>query len=257
MDKIAARSSAEWFGDWNSDIRAAVDARVSTIAADGALPVLVAYNIPLRDCAGYSAGGASSPDGYRSWIRQFAAGIGTRRAVVILEPDALAALDCLTAEDRATRVALLKDAVDVLSAQGRTSTYIDAGNSAWIGVPEMAQRLAGAGIAKARGFALNVSNFRWTSESTTYGRAVSDAVGGKPFVVDTSRNGLGPTPDGQWCNPDGRALGPTPAAAPEPRVDAFLWIKAPGESDGTCNGGPSAGAWWGDYALGLAQRASQ
>jgi hypothetical protein len=31
---------------------------------------------------------------------------------------------------------------------------------------------------------------------------------------------------------------------------------APGESDGTCNGGPAAGQWWADYALGLAKRAA-
>ena len=35
-----------------------------------------------------------------------------------------------------------------------------------------------------------------------------------------------------------------------PLVDAFLWIKTPGESDGTCSGGPAAGKWWGEYALG-------
>jgi len=40
-------------------------------------------------------------------------------------------------------------------------------------------------------------------------------------------------------------------------VDAYLWIKTPGESDGTCNGGPKAGQWWADYALGLARSAMQ
>jgi endoglucanase len=39
-------------------------------------------------------------------------------------------------------------------------------------------------------------------------------------------------------------------------VDGLLWIKAPGESDGSCNGGPSAGTWWPEYALGLAERAA-
>lgn len=34
-------------------------------------------------------------------------------------------------------------------------------------------------------------------------------------------------------------------------IDAFLWVKPPGESDGTCNGGPPAGKFWLDYALGL------
>ena len=40
-------------------------------------------------------------------------------------------------------------------------------------------------------------------------------------------------------------------------LDAFVWIKRPGESDGTCNGGPPAGSWWPEYALGLAQRANR
>ena len=39
-------------------------------------------------------------------------------------------------------------------------------------------------------------------------------------------------------------------------ADALLWVKAPGESDGSCNGGPSAGTWWTEYALGLAERAT-
>jgi len=39
-------------------------------------------------------------------------------------------------------------------------------------------------------------------------------------------------------------------------VDAFLWIKIPGESDGTCQGCPPAGTWWPAYALGLARNAA-
>ncbi len=76
-------------------------------------------------------------------------------------------------------------------------------------------------------------------------------------VIDTSRNGNGSATGGEWCNPAGRALGNTPSVSSgQPLIDAYLWIKAPGESDGTCNGGPSAGGWWADYALGLAQRAA-
>ncbi|MYR13850.1 endoglucanase, partial [Streptomyces sp. SID724] len=40
------------------------------------------------------------------------------------------------------------------------------------------------------------------------------------------------------------------------RLDAYLWIKRPGDSDGTCRGGPPAGDWWPEYALGLARRAA-
>lgn len=120
----------------------------------------------------------------------------------------------------------------------------------------MASRLTSAGVAQAQGFALNVSNYRLTTELVTYGKDVSSRVGGKHFVVDTSRNGLGPSTDGQWCNPSGRALGPAPTTSTaDPAVDAYLWIKKPGESDGACNGGPPAGTLWADYALGLAERA--
>jgi hypothetical protein len=74
------------------------------------------------------------------------------------------------------------------------------------------------------------------------------------FVIDTSRNGLGPDPGGEWCNPPGRALGQVPGTATDYRLDWNLWIKRPGESDVTCNGGPRAGAFWTSYAVGLAQR---
>jgi endoglucanase len=96
-----------------------------------------------------------------------------------------------------------------------------------------------------------------TASQRTYGDQLSGLIGGKHYIVDTSRNGLGPTADGEWCNPSGRALGDRPTAATgDVLADAYFWIKRPGESDGTCNGGPAAGAWWADYALGLAKRAA-
>ncbi len=256
LDKIATQPQADWFGEWSGDIEAAVSNRVGAAAAVGAVPVLVAYNIPQRDCGSYSAGGLSTADAYRTWIRSFAKGIGSRSAVVILEPDALAMLGCLSSTDQATRVALIKDAVGVLEGQPAVSVYLDAGHSYWIGAATMASRLTSAGVANAQGFALNVSNYRLTSELVTFGKDLSARVGGKHFVIDTSRNGLGPSADGQWCNPSGRALGAAPSASTtDGALDGYLWIKKPGESDGTCNGGPSAGTFWADYALGLAQRA--
>src|ERR1043165_1613422 len=55
----------------------------------GQVAVLVAYNIPFRDCAQFSAGGATNAAEYKAWIDGFAAGIGNAKAVVILEPDSL------------------------------------------------------------------------------------------------------------------------------------------------------------------------
>ena len=69
----------------NQDVRLTVTRAV----AKRSVPVLVAYNIPFRDCAQFSAGGATTQDEYEAWIDGFASGVGKRRAIVILEPDGL------------------------------------------------------------------------------------------------------------------------------------------------------------------------
>src|SRR5690242_4802228 len=60
------------------------------------VPVFVLYNIPGRDCSGFSAGGAQTTAAYTAWVDAITGAIGSRDAVAILEPDALALLpsDC-------------------------------------------------------------------------------------------------------------------------------------------------------------------
>jgi cellulase/cellobiase CelA1 len=58
----------------------------------------------------------------------------------------------------------------------------------------------------------------------SYGQAIASALGVAHFVIDTSRNGLGPDASGAWCNPAGRALGAAPAASTDHRLDWNLWI---------------------------------
>lgn len=252
MDKIAAQPLAQWVGGWNVDIGRDVSDAVSRITGARALPIFVAYNIPGRDCGQYSAGGANGSNAYKRWIRDFADGIGNRRAVVILEPDALAGMSCLSPALQEERVNLIHDAVRVLKAHG-AAVYIDAGHARWVGPAEIANRLNRAGIADADGFSLNISNFLSNAVNISYGTEVSRRVGGKHFIIDTSRNGQNLTSAGNWCNPTGQRVGVAPTTRTgNPLVDAFLWIKTPGESDGTCGGGPAAGKWWGEYALGLA-----
>jgi endoglucanase len=252
--KIAAAPQAKWFGSWNTNVRADVDAATTTITNAGAVPLFVAVNIPQRGCARLGSNDATR---YRQWIDAFVAGIGGRSAIVILEPDALGGMDCLSASGQKLRFDLLAYAVKSLSANAKVSVYLDAGNPEWQTAATMAARLQKAGIASAAGFALNVANFFTTSSNVTYGQQLSALVGGKHFVIDTGRNGLGPTADRQICNPDGRAIGDWPNTNPGvTSVDAYLWIKVPGESDGTCRGNPPAGTWMPEYALGLAKRAT-
>lgn len=252
MDLIARQPVAKWMGNWNADVRRDAANVVSRASSDGAAAVFVAYNIPNRDCGSYSAGGSSSASAYRRWIREFAAGLGGGTSIVILEPDAVPGADCLPQAGREERFGLLRDAVQVLKS-AHAVVYLDAGNSRWKSPAEVAARLREAGIDAADGFALNVSNYQSTAANVTYGDQLSKLVGGKHYIVDTSRNGAGGA-GGQWCNVAGQALGATPTTnTGRALVDAYLWVKQPGESDGTCNGGPRAGAWWADYALGLAR----
>lgn len=260
LRRISDRPAALWPA-WNNttaDIRRAV----RDAAPKNKTVVLVAYNIPHRDCGLYSAGGAASAEAYREWIGSFAEAIGDAPAIVVLEPDAVPHVvdDCTPAQHHEERYQLLAEAVDRLKRQPHTKVYLDAGNPAWIKDPgQLVEPLRRAGVARADGFALNVSNFQTTPTVTAFGTELSGLLEGAHFVVDTSRNGAGPLPgDGEeaWCNPPGRALGTPPTEnTGDERVDAYLWVKRPGESDGTCRGGPAAGTWWPEYALGLARRA--
>lgn len=249
IKKIAEQPTAKWFGGWSGNVQNAVSEYLARVPADKTA-VLVAYNIPWRDCSGYSVGGANSTEGYKEWIQGFANGIQGKKTMVILEPDALSLTTCLTAQQLQERSQALSFATQTLKAAG-AQVYLDAGHSQWMAADSMAQRLQAAGVAQADGFSLNVSNYNTTEVETAYGQQLSGLVGGKPFVIDTSRNGSGS--NGEWCNPSGRSLGLRPTLQTgKDKVAAYLWTKYPGESDGSCNGGPSAGTWWPEYALGLA-----
>ncbi|MBX7454945.1 glycoside hydrolase family 6 protein [Mycolicibacterium sp. 3033] len=237
----------------------AVDAKyIATAQAAGTMPILALYGIPNRDCGSYAAGGFGSAGAYRAWIDGVAAAIGTGPAAVILEPDALAMIDCLSPGQQQERLELIGYAVDMLTRNPATAVYVDAGHSRWVPADVMAGRLNQVGVQKARGFSLNTANFFTTEESMGYGQAISGMTNGAHYVIDTSRNGAGPVEgdDLYWCNPSGRALGVAPTTATgNPTVDAFLWVKRPGESDGSCRGAPSAGTFVSQYAIDLARNA--
>lgn len=290
-------------------------------AVERSVPVLVAYDVPGRDCAQYSAGGALSEAAYEAWIDGFARGIGHQQAVVILEPDALGNLpsNCgLPASvypfTDAERLAELQYAVTALEADPGVSVYLDGTHSAWQSVGTITQRLLEAGVQNAQGFYLNVSNYQPTPALTDYGTWISDciamvtdpsnayynnpsacasqyypatesdfstwnlttqwyaqnmgsAVAATHFVIDTSRNGDGPNSmagyaaapydqpssvigtlaAGNWCNPPGSGLGLRPTAnTGVPLLDAYLWVKTPGQSDGQCDSAGGVRAW--DYS---------
>ncbi len=370
--KMIMTPQAVWFnGGTPDEVRKDVKKTIKQAMAQRAVPVLVAYNIPFRDCSQFSAGGATSVEEYEAWIDGFAAGIGNAKAVVILEPDGLGIIPfynpyadadgsdalewCQPAEaDPATaaadRFTMMNYAVDALKAHPNVSVYLDGTHSAWLGVGDIAHRLYQAGVARAEGFFLNVSNYQYSANQVQYGTWISDCLAvantadgffgcpnqywnGGPlpahiaqvwgewngvgmdkfgewsdtsevqaldpsginqryanmlgatvptthFVIDSSRNGQGPWnptpgyPDPQdWCNPPDRGLGLRPTAdTGNVLLDAYLWVKIPGQSDGACTRGlgaagetvdpewnlvdPAAGAWFPEMALDLVQKAN-
>ncbi|HEU4583904.1 MAG TPA: glycoside hydrolase family 6 protein [Polyangiaceae bacterium] len=258
--KIAEHPAAEWFSYPYEQIAAQVDSYVSAAAGAGALPVLVPYHLPNRDCGLYSAGGAEDPQAYRDWAAAFVAAIGDRPAVVVLEPDSLPQLDtCLSPPDQEQRLELTRSFAQALSALPSTAVYLDAGHSSWVPAEVMAQRLLQAGIAEVRGFSLNVSNYQRDEDLVRYGHDLIARLGiDTHFVIDSSRNGNGPaTGPESWCNPTGRALGRAPTAdTQDPALDAYLWVKRPGESDGECAGGPAPGLWFPERAYELARNST-
>jgi endoglucanase len=234
LDPITTRPQARWLNG-PQDL-----ARLPALAARArqqrALLVLVAYYLPNRGCSSSSDQGAATSRHYRRWIDRLVDHLGSTRAAIVVEPDAVAA-DCFDTR----RAILLKHSVRRLADAGQY-VYLDAGHARWRSTGEMAQRLLRAGIQYAQGFSVNVANRQTTRQSYQWGRELSDLLGDREFVIDTSRNGLGPPPDepdrdDEWCNPRRQALGQAPTTRPSmPGLAALLWIKLPGESDGICGG---------------------
>jgi endoglucanase len=357
--KMIETPQAVWFTQGTpKSIEQDVRNTVKRAAGKKTVPVLVLYNVPGRDCANLSAGGATTEAEYKAWIDGVARGIGNNKAIVIVEPDGLGLLpsNCSVPvpSTDAQRYRELNYAVDTLGAKPNTLVYLDGTHSAWLNVRDASTRLMQAGVQRADGFYLNVSNYQYTENQVQYGTWISkciarlstnpsaecpdqywnggplpsliaqtigewtgdalsrygvwsdtdttvvntpagnrmpfntsginlryaDTTGTTHFVIDTSRNGVGPWNYGSsypndgvaqdWCNPPDRGLGLRPTAnTGNSLVDAYLWIKIPGESDGQCTRGtsgpedpewgivdPAAGAWFPEMALELAQNAN-
>jgi cellulose 1,4-beta-cellobiosidase len=128
---------------------------------------------------------------------------------------------------------------------------------------------AAGGENLVRGFATNVANYsalkepfnpydnqnqyqslienwyEWNRmiDEETYVNAMRGRFPNHHFLIDTGRNGwkaqAGGVPiearahRGNWCNSSNAGIGQRPSVEPMAGVDAFVWIKPPGASDGT------------------------
>jgi len=218
--------------------------------ADPYLPVLVIYSIPYRDLGHHSKGGADSDDEYLEFIQEFCDALGDRSPIVIYEPDCIPHMEQMGVVDGLDRMRLIKASIELLS-RTNALVYIDIGHPKWLSVSKAVSYLRLCDIHKVRGFSINTSNYYATSTCYKYGKDICKRLDGDMhFVIDTSRNGNGA--NSEHFNPYGRAIGEYPTTnTRDELVDAYLWIKVPGESDGKVNGGPKAGRFSHQLALDL------
>ncbi|MGZ4165110.1 MAG: glycoside hydrolase family 6 protein [Solirubrobacteraceae bacterium] len=191
LGKIALRPRAVWAGPWDADARATAEESIndSTQGDPSVLTQVAIFRLtPWESCSGsWSAGDQAS---YRAWIRSYAAGIGSSRVALILQPDLpFAACVPSTVPEQ-----LVSYAAQVFNALRHTTVYIDAGAYGWDQPAVIARMLERSGIWHARGFALNVTQYGSTDQELQWGAAINRVLAAtgardKHFVINTDENG--------------------------------------------------------------------
>lgn len=264
INELEKHTIATWYSDRNGDYTSTAKELVASCSDSSRLSVVV-YGLPNKDCdAGYSAGGSNKNAGdYSNYINTLSSIIGQRKVMYVLEPDAVGLLaktgGCAEANGYKAN---LQTAVKILSANPNAEIYLDVGywtlqyGSSTSIVAGLVRDIAAAG--RVKGISLNTSNYRSNSELATLCSNFQGAIGNGDMhcIFDTSRNYNGSPSSNEWCNTKSAGIGKVPTSNTGlSNVDYFIWIKPPGESDGTCDGGdrtsdalkgPAAGAFFKD-----------
>jgi endoglucanase len=235
-------------------------------ADPGSIPVFTTYFLhpAVGGCATRSQLTAAGPD-FRNRIDAMAAATGNRPAVFLLEIDGVGSSRCMQ-KTGALSIweADLKYEATKMGNLPHTVVYLEGGYSDANPPGYTAAVLNASGVRSIRGFFTNDTHINWTIDEIHWAEKVSAKTGGANFIVNTAQNGNGPlrphnrVKNGNevLCNPPGRAMGPEPTTTTGfAHADAFLWTGPPGNSSGSCNGGPSAGTFWAARGIELASRA--
>ncbi len=197
LGKIALRPRVRWFGAWypTAGIEQTVRAYIANATAGNpaALAQVAVFRlVPWEQAACRRLPTPAEQASYRHWIDAFAAGIGSSRVALILQPD-LPFARCVPHRSRLP-LQMVAYAARVFDALPHTTVYIDAGAADWPTVPQAAGLLRAAGIRYARGFALDATHYDATGREIRFGAAVVRAlaaahVPGRHFVINTAANG--------------------------------------------------------------------
>lgn len=221
---MAGTPQAVWYGDQSpAQVERMIREVTFEATLQGTVPAFALYNIPGRDCSNYSAGGAANTAEYQAWIDAVARGIGSREALVTLEPDALALLpaDCGQDDAQGTKTAAryleVNYAVDRLEPLRGTRVYLDTGHPGWHSVNSIVPRLIRGGVTRATGFYTNASNYQTDDANSWYGKLISSclayaAQGGDPAQC----------PNQWWPRTDAQTWLDTHVRVPASRMKHFV-----------------------------------
>lgn len=197
LAKIALRPTARWFGSWDADNTAQALARdyirTSTQGRANTLTQVAVFRLEPWEQAACSRLPSEQQQGsFRRWIDGFAAGIGSARVALILQPD-LPFASCAPGGSLLP-LQLVSYAARQFSALPHTTVYIDAGARDWEPVSKAIWLLRNAGVGYTRGFALNITHYDSTEAELRFGAAVvrglaRAGISGMHFVVNTAENG--------------------------------------------------------------------
>jgi Glycosyl hydrolases family 6 len=240
----------------------------SNITADpGSIMAFNTYFLhpTLGGCANASQVKAYMPT-FKRQIREMAAAIDRRPALILAEIDALGSSSCIARHGGLPAwEAALKYEADTFEALPHTAVYVEGGYSDSNSVGYTVKALNAIGVNKIQGFFTNDTHNQWTINEIRWATKVARRTHGAHFIVNTASNGQGPklnphpTTQGveDLCNPPGRGLGPKfNTRTGFALADAFMWTHPPGNSSGCGPGAPPSGTFWAGYAIGLAQRAN-
>ncbi|KAJ0400526.1 hypothetical protein ATCC90586_009749 [Pythium insidiosum] len=245
LSTLESRGIATWYTDRaaDGDTLAAAKHLVASCNESSRI-TLVVYGLPFKDCeAGYSMVGSrnQNADDYRAFVSQLVDVVGERKVLYILEPDAIGLLAGGGCAAQHGYKENLLTAIEMLSANKNADIYVDVGfwrlfkDDDARRVAEVLQDLLKVG--RMKGITLNTSNYRPIQEMATLCQkfktiAKMPQIG---CIIDTSRNFV-ESSSSEWCNRAGAGIGHPPTADTKlPSIDYFVWVKPPGESDGTCD----------------------
>lgn len=254
IEVVEGYSISTWYTDREPEAnkKKMLDSLITDCPEESRLTIVV-YGIPNKDCHGnYSSDGSVKDTAtYETFLSDLTTAMGTRKTLYIVEPDSvglLAEKDGCGAE--AGYEKHLQIAIEALSKNPNAELYLDVGywtidsDEQLPTVVKIVKNLSKSGTLK--GISLNTSNYRSNKELSELCAKFQKAVGSTEMncIADTSRNYLEPTTK-EWCNvlPSGIGVPPT-SDTDFPNLGYYMWIKRPGESDGTCNGGPDAGKFF-------------